>query len=97
MSNLYGIVMGDRARYNATRIGGSKLNTYTNTWISGIEVEVNHNKDKGSEFFDIYVTDGSNARVRKKLFSVSTTEIVDLLSKTNPSLMDIYLRSNSNE
>lgn len=106
MSRFYGIVMGDRARYNATRIGSGKLNVYANTWIAGIEVEAVRTEEKhkavpmgsGKDIFNIYLTGGSNGANgnRQKLCTLNEDDIIELM-KGKASLMDIYLRSNSNE
>ena len=111
MSRFYGIVMGDRARYNATRIGNGKLNVYANTWIAGIEVEAvrANNKHKavpmgsGKDLFNIYLTHGSNYSYqpngggnRQILCTLSEDDIIELI-KGKASLMDIYLRGNSND
>jgi len=104
MSRFYGIVMGDRARYNATRIGTSKLNVYANTWVAGIEVEAVRTEavpmGSGKDIFNIYLTRGSNCMgerdQRNLLCTLNEDDILELI-KGKASLMDIYLRSNSNE
>ena len=101
MSRFYGITIGDKAKHQATRCGSGRLHTYNNSWIAGVEVvstraDYNTPVASGQDIFTIYLTTGSANRARKKLCTLSENDIIEIL-RGKPSLMDIYLRSNSNE
>lgn len=101
MSRFYGIVDGDAAKHTATRIGHRALTTYTSGWDQGIQVHARstrwkNNKKIQEDYFDIYLTGGSNCLHFKKLLISLTVKEMDTLLKQNKdvSFMDLYLAQN---
>ena len=93
MSRFYGIVAGDRAKHNATRISHRVLDTYTSGWDQGIHIHAHKGYEQQEDYFDIYLTGGSNALSFKKLLISLTVKEMDKLLKQNKdvSFMDLYL------
>ena len=93
MSRFYGIVEGDRAKHNATRIGHRYMSTYTSGWDQGIQVHAHKGYEQQEDYFDIYLTGGSNAQSFKKLLISLTVKEMDKLLKQDKdvSFMDLYL------
>ena len=93
MSRFYGIVAGDRAKHNATRISHRVLDTYTSGWDQGIHIHAHKGYEQQEDYFDIYLTGGSNALSFKKLLISLTVKEMDKLLKQDKdvSFMDLYL------
>ena len=102
MSRFYGIVEGDRAKHNATRIGHRYMSTYTSGWDQGIHIHAHKGYEQQEDYFDIYLTGGSNClHFKKLLISLTVKEMAKLLNqKKDISFMDLYLarrEDNDNE
>ena len=93
MSRFYGIVDGDAAKHTATRIGHRTINTFTSGWNQGIRVHAHKGYEQQEDYFDIYITGGSNCtHFKKLLISLTVGEIGKLLhQKKDVSFMDLYL------
>jgi len=102
MSRFYGIVDGDAAKHTATRIGHRTINTFTSGWNQGIRVHAHKGYEQQEDYFDIYLTGGSNClHFKKLLISLTVKEMAKLLNqKKDISFMDLYLarrEDNDNE
>ena len=102
MSRFYGIVDGDAAKHTATRIGHRTINTFTSGWNQGIRVHAHKGYEQQEDYFDIYLTGGSNClHFKKLLISLTVKEMSKLLNqKKDISFMDLYLarrEDNDNE
>ena len=93
MSRFYGIVDGDAAKHTATRIGHRAIDTYTSGWDQGIHVRAHKGYKQQEDYFDIYLTGGSNNLSWNKLLISLTVKEMDTLLKQNKdvSFMDLYL------
>ena len=93
MTRFYGIVDGDAAKHTATRIGRRTIGTYTSGWDQVIHIHAHKGYEQQEDYFDIYLTGGSNALSFKKLLISLTVKEMDKLLKQNKdvSFMDLYL------
>jgi hypothetical protein len=93
MTRFYGIVDGDRGHTNSHRTGSRWLNTFTNGWDIGVQVHVHKGYEQQPDYFDIYITGGSNDNTFKKLLVSLTVKEMDTLlkQKKDISFMDLYL------
>ena len=93
MSRFYGIVDGDVAKHTAHRIGRRTMDTFTQGWDQGIQVHAHKGYEQQPDYFDIYITGGSNCTSFKKLLISLTVKEMDTLlkQKKDVSFMDLYL------
>ena len=92
MTRFYGIVDGDRGHTNSHRTGSRWLNTFTNGWNQGIQVHAHKGYEQQPDYFEIYLTGGSNDGTKKLLISLTVKEMDTLFNqKKDVSFMDLYL------
>ena len=93
MTRFYGIVDGDVAMHTAHRTGRRVMDTFTQGWDQGIHIHAHKGYEQQEDYFDIYLTGGSNALSFKKLLISLTVKEMDTLlkQKKDISFMDLYL------
>ena len=95
MARYYARAVGDQARYDATRIGRQSIKAEINSWIAGMQVEVNSiSKDPYEDVFTFKFTRGSKSGDHGvwEVMTISAKDMIELMTNDRVSLMNLYLR-----